>query len=80
MFLKTLAGAIAALALAACGPAGRDKIVNVEGDAFMGPADAKVTVIEYGSPTCPGCKFWHDTTRASTAESSIRDNSPQLLV
>ena len=61
MFLKTLAGAIAALALAACGPAGRDKIVNVEGDAFMGPQDAKVTVIEYGSPTCPGCKFWHDT-------------------
>ena len=61
MFLKTLAGAIAALALAACGPAGRAQIVNVEGDAFMGPADAKVTVIEYGSPTCPGCKYWHDT-------------------
>lgn len=61
MFLKSLAGAIAALALAACGAQGRDKIVNVEGDAFMGPQDAKVTVIEYGSPTCPGCKFWHDT-------------------
>ena len=61
MFLKTLAGIVAALALAACGPAGRDKIVNVEGDAFMGPQDAKVTVIEYGSPTCPGCKYWHDT-------------------
>lgn len=60
MFLKTLAGAIAALALAACGAQGRDKIVNVEGDAFMGPQDAKVTVVEYGSPTCPGCKFWHD--------------------
>lgn len=61
MFLKTLAGIAAAIALAACTPAGRDKIVNVEGDAFAGPADAKVTVIEYGSPTCPGCKFWHDT-------------------
>ena len=61
MFLKTFAGAFAALALAACGAQGRDKIVNVEGDAFMGPQDAKVTVVEYGSPTCPGCKFWHDT-------------------
>lgn len=66
MFLKSLAVALAATlaagSLAACGgPApGRDKIVLVEGDAFVGPADAKVTVIEYGSPTCPGCKNWHD--------------------
>ena len=67
MFLKTLAGAIAALALAACGPAGRDKIVNVEGDAFMGPADAKVTVIEYGSPTCPGRSCVPGPTSCSTA-------------
>ncbi len=68
MFLKSLATALAAslaavLLTAACGGttvAGRDKIVLVEGDAFKGPADAKVTVIEYGSPTCPGCKRWHD--------------------
>lgn len=68
MFLKslalTLAASLAAVSLAACGGgdtvAGRDKVVLVEGDAFMGPADAKVTVIEYGSPTCPGCKRWHD--------------------
>jgi len=62
MFLKSLAGALLAISLtAACGPEGRAQIVTVEGDAFMGPQDAKVTVIEYGSPTCPGCKFWHDT-------------------
>lgn len=62
MFLKSLAGAFAVLALAAaCGPSGRASIVSVEGDAFMGPADAKVTIIEYGSPTCPACKSWHDT-------------------
>lgn len=66
MFLKSLAAALAAtlatVSLAACdnAPAGREKIVLVEGDAFKGPADAKVTVIEYGSPTCPGCKRWHD--------------------
>ena len=54
MFLKSLAGALLALTLTAplvaCGEQGRAQIVNVEGDAFMGPADAKVTVIEYGSP------------------------------
>ncbi len=67
MFLKSLAlalaASLAAISLAACGGetvAGRDKVVLVEGDAFKGPADAKVTVIEYGSPTCPGCKRWHD--------------------
>lgn len=66
MFLKslaiTLAASLAAVSLGACGgqPAGRDKIVLVEGDAFKGPADAAVTVIEYGSPTCPGCKRWHE--------------------
>jgi protein-disulfide isomerase len=61
MFLKSVGAALAALTLVACGPAGRPATAPVEGDAFMGPADAKVTVIEYGSPTCPGCKAWHDT-------------------
>jgi protein-disulfide isomerase len=61
MFLKSLGAAIAALALAAaCGPQARSNITLIEGDAFLGPADAKVTVIEYGAPTCPGCKAWHD--------------------
>lgn len=67
MFLKslaiTLAASLAAVSLAGCGgqsAAGREKIVLVEGDAFLGPADAKVTLVEYGSPTCPVCKDWHD--------------------
>ncbi len=29
-------------------------------DHPMGPADAKVTLIEYLSPTCPHCKAFHD--------------------
>jgi protein-disulfide isomerase len=61
MFLKSLGAATAAVTLAAaCGPQARSSITLVEGDAFLGPADAKVTVIEYGAPTCPGCKGWHD--------------------
>ena len=61
MYLKSLAGACLALAFAACTPAGRTELLPVEGDAFVGPADAKVIVVEYGSPTCPACKGWHDT-------------------
>jgi protein-disulfide isomerase len=62
MYLKSLAGALIALSFAAaCTPTGRAELLPVEGDAFMGPADAKVTVVEYGSPTCPACKGWHDT-------------------
>jgi protein-disulfide isomerase len=63
MFLKTLGAALAAIALAtACGEQGRTQLASLDKsiDMYLGPADAKVTVIEYGSPTCPGCKFWHD--------------------
>jgi len=61
MFLRSLAAAVLGLSLAACGPAARTELIPVEGDAAVGPADAKVTLIEYGSPTCPACKAWHDT-------------------
>lgn len=61
MFLRPLAAALLGLSLAACGPSGRAELIPVEGDAALGPADAKVTLIEYGSPTCPACKGWHDT-------------------
>lgn len=60
MFLRSFAGALFALSFAACTPAGRASLTPVEGDAFAGPADAKVVVTEYGSPTCPACKAWHD--------------------
>jgi protein-disulfide isomerase len=60
MFLKTFGAAIAALTLAAaCGPQARANLTPLEGDSFLGPADAKVAVIEYGAPTCPACKSWH---------------------
>ena len=60
MFLKSLAAALLGLSLAACQPAGRSELIPVEGDAAVGQADAKVTLVEYGSPTCPACKAWHD--------------------
>ena len=60
MYLKSLAAALLGLSLAACQPAGRSELIPVEGDAAIGQADAKVTLVEYGSPTCPACKAWHD--------------------
>ena len=60
MYLKSLAAALLGLSLAACQPAGRSALIPVEGDAAIGPVDAKVTLVEYGSPTCPACKAWHD--------------------
>lgn len=61
MYLKSLAAALTALTLAACDGPMRSELIPVEGDAAMGPADAKVTLVEYGSPTCPACKAWHET-------------------
>lgn len=60
MYLKSLAVALLGLSLAACEPAGRSELIPVEGDAAIGAADSKVTLVEYGSPTCPACKAWHD--------------------
>lgn len=51
--------ALAAMVLAACG-GGSGK--PVEGDIGLGPTDAKVTVVEYASPTCPHCAAWQENT------------------
>lgn len=32
------------------------------GDKTLGPADAKVTIVEYASATCPHCATFHTTT------------------
>lgn len=48
----------AALALAACKPGGSGASVDISQDMSIGSADAKVTVIEYASPTCPHCASW----------------------
>jgi protein-disulfide isomerase len=72
MFLRSLAATlIAGFALAACNQGGGSASSIMDGDSFIGPADAKVTVIEYGAPTCPGCKSWHDTNWAQLKSNYI---------
>ncbi|CAN5214592.1 DsbA family protein [soil metagenome] len=60
--MKTLAAlglALVALTLNACGGGSG----AAEGDMAMGAADgAKVTVVEYASPTCPHCALWQKNT------------------
>ncbi len=57
---RNLVLAVAALTLVACG--GGSKAV-VDGDMAMGaPEGAKVTVVEYASPTCPHCALWQKNT------------------
>lgn len=44
-----------------------DQLMDPAGitDRFLGPADAKVTVVEYASPTCPHCAAFHLETYPS---------------
>ena len=57
---RNLILAVTALTLASCG--GGSKAV-VDGDMAMGaPEGAKVTVVEYASPTCPHCALWQENT------------------
>ena len=79
MFLRTFGAAIAALTLAACGPQTRANLTPLEGDSFMGPADAKVTVTEYGAPTCPGCKAWHDQNWAQLKAGYVDTNKIKFV-
>lgn len=52
-----------ALALGACNkPAGSAAAGGLSDDGYsMGKTDAPVTVIEYGSLTCPHCAHWEET-------------------
>lgn len=63
------AGAAAGLALTSPGAAVAQDVSTKElevagplGDVWLGPADAKVTIIEYASLTCPHCATFHKET------------------
>ena len=54
-----LSAAALGLGLAGCKP-GAGAAVDVSQDMSLGSATAKVTVIEYASPTCPHCATWNE--------------------
>jgi protein-disulfide isomerase len=73
------AGVLAAASLAvlaACG--GSNKAV--EGDMALGaPEGAKVTVIEYASPTCPHCAAWQKETWPGFEEKYVKTNKVRFV-
>jgi protein-disulfide isomerase len=60
MGIRMWVAALAGMLLAACNQAQPRTFTAVEGDAFLGPANAQVVLVEYGAPTCPACLMWHD--------------------
>lgn len=62
---RSALAAVSALMLAACGggdsgSTATDVPAITKGDHIKGSENAPVTIIEYASPTCPACKYFHD--------------------
>lgn len=69
---------LAALALAAC--SGGSSGGGVDGDMALGAPDgAKVTVIEYASPTCPHCALWQEETWPGFKERYVDTNKVRYI-
>lgn len=58
---RTLLAAFAMAAVAGCSQAQGGSGAANNGDIVIGPANAKVTVVEYASPTCPACAAFNET-------------------
>ncbi|MGA1343883.1 MAG: thioredoxin domain-containing protein [Hyphomonas sp.] len=75
------------LALAACGQADggsakatpAEAAVRAELGHVKGDPNAPVTLIEYASPTCGACKFWHDTVQPVIQEKYIDTGKVKLV-
>ncbi|HVY89193.1 MAG TPA: thioredoxin domain-containing protein, partial [Hyphomonadaceae bacterium] len=79
MSFKAFGAVLAALALAACGGQTRASLTPVQGDSFLGNPSAALTVYEYGAPTCPGCKAWHDQYWAKLKAAYIDTNKIKFV-
>lgn len=72
---RSALAAVSALMLAACGggeggsSSGTQAITK--GDHVKGSQSAPVTIIEYASPTCPACKYFHDTVLPELTEKYV---------
>lgn len=78
--------AVSALALVACGaagsgasPGGNTPDANGELGHVKGSADAPITIIEYASPTCPACKYFHDTVKPVLEENYISTGKVRFI-
>jgi protein-disulfide isomerase len=49
-------------------------------DIFIGNADAKVTIVEYASMTCPHCKRFHEGTLPAITEKYLNTGKARLVL
>jgi protein-disulfide isomerase len=72
---RSLATAFLSLTFAvSCNAVSKAPATALAGDAIMGAADAKVTLIEFAAPTCPVCKGWHDQVFAKIKAAYVDTN------
>ena len=82
---RTALAALSALALVACGNGETKGTAAKSGDDpakighVIGSADAPVTVIEYASPTCPACKYFHDTVLPEIKEKYVSTGKVRFI-
>jgi protein-disulfide isomerase len=51
-----------------------------ENDIVIGSNDAKITIVEYSSLTCPGCKYYHEKTYSKIKQDFIDTNKVRYIV
>ena len=72
---RSALAAVSALLLAACGGSSDGSAGQVaaitKGDHVIGSDSAQITLIEYASPTCPACKYFHDDILPGLTEKYI---------
>lgn len=83
--------AVSGLALAACGAstgngattpnAGAGAAASVSGDLghVKGDANAPITLIEYASPTCPACKYFHEEVYPAIEENYVNTGKVKFV-
>jgi protein-disulfide isomerase len=82
---RTALAAVSALVLVACGnrdPGTTPKEAAGDPAAIghvIGSEDAPVTIIEYASPTCPACKYFHDTVLPEITDKYVSTGKVRIV-
>lgn len=80
---RTALAALSAFALAACGGEGASTgpVIKDSGELghSIGSEDAPVLLIEYASPTCPACKYFHDQIQPTIMENYVETGKVRFV-
>ncbi|KCZ89647.1 thioredoxin domain-containing protein [Hyphomonas jannaschiana] len=80
---RSALAAVSALMLAACGGSDNGSTTGVaaitKGDHVKGSENAPVTIIEYASPTCPACRYFHDDILPELTEKYVNTGKVKFV-